>query len=51
MDLFSTFRITISILREINYEVSRSAKTAILPHLETLKFDFYAFFALFEGTN
>ena len=31
------------ILREINFQEFRSAKSAILPHLETLNFDFYAF--------
>ena len=33
----------IPILREINFEDSWSAKSAILPHLEPLKFDFYEF--------
>ena len=31
----------IKILREINFEDSRSAQLAILPHLEALNFDFY----------
>ena len=30
----------IQILREINFEASWSAKSAILPHLEALNFDF-----------
>ena len=36
-------------LREINSEDSRSAKPAILTHLEASNFDFLRFFALFEG--
>ena len=36
------FSIT-QILREINFGDSRSAKSAILTHLEGLNFDFYAF--------
>ena len=31
------------ILREINFEDSKSAKSAILPHLEARNFDFYEF--------
>ena len=37
------------ILREINFGDSRSAKSAILTHLEALNFDFYEFFAFSEG--
>ena len=33
----------IQILREINFEDSSSAKSAILPNLEALNFDFYEF--------
>ena len=33
----------IKILREINFEDSRSAQLAILPHLEALNFDIYEF--------
>ena len=33
----------IQILREINFEASWSAKSAILPHLEALNFDLYDF--------
>ena len=33
----------IKILREINFEDSRSAQLAILPHLEALNFDFCEF--------
>ena len=39
---FHDFSIT-QILREINFEDSRSAKSAILTHLEALNFDFYEF--------
>ena len=31
------------LLREIKFEDSQSAKSAILPHLEVLQFDFYEF--------
>ena len=34
----------IQILREINFGDSKSAKSAILTHLEDLNFDFYEFF-------
>ena len=38
------FNFSISqILREIHFEDSRSAKSAILPHLEALNFDNYVF--------
>ena len=37
---FHNFSIT-QTLREINFEDSRSAKFAILTHLEALNFDFY----------
>ena len=43
---FSSFSIT-QILREINFEDSRIAKSAILRHLETLNLVFMNF-ALFE---
>ena len=36
------------ILREINFEYSRSAKSAILTHLETLHFKFYEFLHIFK---
>ena len=39
---FHNFSIT-QILREINFWKSRSAKCAILTHLEALNFDFYEF--------
>ena len=39
---FQDFSIA-QILREINFGDSRNAKSAILPHLEALNFDFYAF--------
>ena len=39
---FQDFSI-IHILREINFEDSKSAKSAILTHLEALNFDFYEF--------
>ena len=39
---FHNFSIT-QILREINFGDSRSAKSAILTHLETLNFDLYEF--------
>ena len=39
---FHDFSIT-QILHEINFGDSRSPKSAILPHLETLNFDFYEF--------
>ena len=45
---FKDFSFT-QILREINFEESRSAKSAILTHFEALNFDFYDVFALFEG--
>ena len=37
------------ILREINFGDCRSAKSAILTHLEALNFDLFNFLALFEG--
>ena len=37
---FHNFSIT-QILREINFEYSRSAKSTILTHLEAVNFDFY----------
>ena len=45
---FHDFSIT-QILREINFGNCKSAKSAILTHLVILNFDFYEFFALFEG--
>ena len=40
---FHDFAIT-KILREIDVWDSKSAKSAILTHFESLKFDFYEFF-------
>ena len=45
---FHDFSIT-HILREINFWDPRSAKSAILAHLETLNFVFLGIFAFFEG--
>ena len=42
---FMIFSIT-HILREIKFEDSRSAKSAVFKHLEALNFDIYAFFSL-----
>ena len=42
MWIFQDFSIT-DILREINFKDSRSAKSAILTHLEALNFDLYEF--------
>ena len=39
----------IQILRENNFEGSRSAKSAISTHLEGLNFDFYEFFAFLKA--
>ena len=39
---FQDFSVT-QILREINFGDSKSAKSAILAHLEALNFDFYVF--------
>ena len=39
----------IQILREINFEDTRSAKSAILPHLEALNFDIYEFLHFFQA--
>ena len=39
---FHDFAIT-QILREINFEDSEGAKSAILTHLKALNFDFYVF--------
>ena len=36
-------------LREINFEDSWSAKSAILPHLEDLNFDFYEFLPILKA--
>ena len=47
---FDKFSIT-QILREINFGNSKSAKSAILTHLEALNCDFHEFFALLEGWN
>ena len=44
---FNDFSIT-QILREINLGESRSAKSAILTHLEALNFDEYEFLGLFQ---
>ena len=43
---FHDFSIT-QILREINFEDSRRAKSAILTHLEALDFDFFMIFCTF----
>ena len=45
---FHDFSIT-QILREINFVDSRSAKSAILTHLEALNFDIYQFLHLFKA--
>ena len=45
---FHEFSIT-QILREINFGDSRSAKSAILIHLEALKFDFNEFLQFLEA--
>ena len=45
---FHDFSIT-QILRQINFGDSWSAKSAILPHLEALNYNFLWIFALFEG--
>ena len=47
---FQDFFIT-QILREINFGDSRSAKSAILTHLEALKFDFYEFLHFQKAEN
>ena len=39
----------IEILREINFEDSRSAKLAILTHLEALNFDIYEFLHILKA--
>ena len=38
-------------LREINFEDSRSAKSAILTHLEALNFDFHEILHFLKGLN
>ena len=43
--------VSFRILREINFEDSRSAKFAILPHLEALNFDFYEFLHFLKAEN
>ena len=45
---FQDFCIT-EILREINFEDSRSAKSAVFAITEALNFDFYEFLAHFGG--
>ena len=47
---FHDFCIT-QILREINFEDSRSAKSAILTHSQALNFAFYAFLHLWKAEN
>ena len=42
MQKFQDFSIT-QVLREINFRDARSAKSAILTHLEALNFDLYEF--------
>ena len=39
------------ILREINFEDSRSAKSTIFTHLEALNFDFYHFLHFLEAES
>ena len=41
----------IQILREINFEDIRSAKSAILPYLEALNFDLYEFLHFLKAEN
>ena len=41
----------IQILREINFGDSKSAKSAILTHLEDLNFDFYEFLHFLKAEN
>ena len=45
---FQDFSVTL-ILREINFGVSRSSKTAIFVFLEALNFEFLKIFAISEG--
>ena len=45
---FHDFSVT-QISREINFRDSRSAKSAILTHLEALNFDFYEFVQSLEA--
>ena len=45
---FHDFSIT-QILCEINFRDSRSAKSAIITHLEALNFDFYEFLHFLKG--
>ena len=47
---FHNFAIT-QILREINFWDSKSAKLAILTHLEALKFEFYLFLYFLKAAN
>ena len=44
------FSIT-QILREINFWGCKSAKSAIITHLDTLKFDFYEFLHFLKAEN
>ena len=39
----------IQFLRELNFENSRSAKSAIFTHLEAPNFDFYEFFHILKA--
>ena len=41
----------IRIVREINFEDSKSAKSVILTHLEAMNFDFYEFLHFLKGCN
>ena len=47
---FQKFSIT-QILHEINFRDSKSAKSAILTHLEALNLDFYAFLHFLNAEN
>ena len=47
---FHDFSIT-QILREINFKDPRSAKSAIVTHLEALNFNFHEFLHFLKGEN
>ena len=49
-DDYTNFSIS-QILREINFEESRSAKSAIVTHLEALDFNFHEFVHAFKFTK
>ena len=48
---FTIFLSLIHIVREINFDDSECARSAIFAILETLEFEFYDFLAVFEGWN